>query len=200
MSNRETPTINAGSMADIAFLLLIFFLVTTTLDAEVGIPKMLSDKTEPHITDVNERNVLEIEINANNEIQLEGSEIVPLEKLKQHIVNFIDNGATTDQNGNTCTWCNGKKDSQSSDHPAKAIVVLESSRNTSYKTYIAIHNEINTAYIDLRNDLATSLYGTSFEALVKNYKKDKTNTSLKAKIDTIKEKYPIHISDKEPIK
>ena len=200
MSNRENTPINAGSMADIAFLLLIFFLVTTTLDSEVGIPKMLSDKTERPIVDVNERNVLEIEINANNQIQLEGSEIVPLENLKEHIINFIDNGATTDQNGDLCTWCNGKKDSQSSDHPAKALIALVSSRNTSYQTYIAVHNEINTAYVDLRNNLATSLYGTSFEELTKNYKKNKTNTSLKAKIDTIKEKYPVHISDKEPIK
>ena len=162
MSNRETPEINAGSMADIAFLLLIFFLVTTTLDTEVGIPKMLSDKIEPPKVELNERNVLEISINANNEIQLESSEIVPLESLKQHIIDFIDNGATTDQNGNTCTWCTGKKDSQSSDHPAKAVVALESSRKTSYATYIATHNEINSAYVELRNNLANSLYGKSY--------------------------------------
>lgn len=200
MSNRETPTINAGSMADIAFLLLIFFLVTTTLDADVGIPKMLSDKTRAGRVDVNERNVLEIAINAHNEIQLEGAQAVLLEDLKQHIVDFIDNGASTDQNGNTCTWCNGNKESTSSDHPAKAVVVLESSRNSSYATYIAAHNEINSAYAKLRNDLANSLYGKSYHTLIKAFEKDKKNQILKAKIDNIKEKYPIHISDKEPIK
>ena len=200
MSNRETPEINAGSMADIAFLLLIFFLVTTTLDTEEGIPKMLSDKKSSQPITINERNVLEITINATNEIQLENLQIIPLENLKQHIIDFIDNGASTDQNGTTCTWCSGKKESTSSDHPAKAIVALESSRNSSYATYLAAHNEINSTYLELRDNLANSLYGKSYQGLLKDLKKDKKNRVLKTKIDNIKEKYPILISEKDPIK
>jgi len=200
MSNRNTPEINAGSMADIAFLLLIFFLVTTTLDTEVGIPKMLSEEIITPKTPVNERNVFEIAINATNEIQLENSKIVTIDELKQNIINFIDNGGATDENGKACDWCKGEKNSASSDHPTKAVVALQSSRNTSYNTYISVHNEINTAYADLRNDLANSLYGTSYSELVENYKKEKSNAALKNKIETIKEKYPILISDKEPSK
>ncbi len=199
MSNRNTPEINAGSMADIAFLLLIFFLVTTTLDSEIGIQKMLS-KEDTGISEVNDKNVLEITLNADNEIQLEGEQIVPLKALKQFVIDFIDNGASTDQNGNSCDWCNGKKDVNSSDHPAKAVVALESSRSTSYGIYIATHNEINNAYAELRSKLAVSLYGMTYRELIADYKKDKKNTVLKTKIENIHTKYPVLIFDNEPIK
>ncbi len=200
MSNRNTPEINAGSMADIAFLLLIFFLVTTTLDSEIGIQKMLSNKETPPRQPVNERNVLEIAINANNEIQLEGSKIIPIENLKQFVVDFIDNGAKVDLNGSPCGWCNGKKDITSSDHPSKAVVALESSRSTSYGTYIAAHDEINSAYAELRNKLAMSLYGNSYEELLAAQKNDKNNHVLTAQIDDVKKKYPVLIFDQEAIK
>ncbi len=200
MSNRNTPTINAGSMADIAFLLLIFFLVTTTLDSDIGIQKKMSKKTNTPIKPINERNVLEITINANNEIQLEGDRIIALEELKQYAIEFIDNGASTDVNGNPCDWCNGKKDKTSSDHPTKAVIALESSRSASYSTYIATHNEINNAYADLRSKLSLSEHGITYKELIAAYKQDKDNTSIKAKIEAIKAKYPALIFDTEPIK
>jgi len=200
MNTRNTPQINAGSMADIAFLLLIFFLVTTTLDSEIGIQKMLSNKNTSIKPPINERNVLEIVINSSNEIQLEGSSIIQLENLKQFVVDFIDNGAKTDLNGSPCDWCNGKKDVMSSDHPSRAVVALESSRNTSYGTYIAAHNEINSAYTELRNKLAISLYGNSYEELLAAQKIDKKNNILAAQIDDVKKKYPVLIFDQEAIK
>jgi len=200
MSNRNTPTINAGSMADIAFLLLIFFLVTTTLDDDIGIQKMLSKKETKNKKPVKEKNVLEIAINTNNEIQLEGARIVPINELKQFIIDFIDNGAATDAKGNPCDWCNGRKDFASSDHPAKAVIALESSRSSSYGTYIATHNEINEAYAELRSKLAFSQYGITYKQLLAAYKKDKKNGTLKAKMDDIHKKYPVLIFDKEPIK
>jgi len=199
MSNRETPQINAGSMADIAFLLLIFFLVTTTLNADIGIFKKLPAKTHIDRIDVNEKNVLEIRINANNEIQVEGSEIVDAENIKQIVVDFIDNGGGKDVNGNGCDWCNGIKDITSSDHPTKAIISLQSSRDTSYGTYITLQNEINSAYNELRNGLSNSLYGVSFNTMLANLKKNKNNTLLKKRIDVIKQKYPLLISELEPV-
>ena len=173
MGNRETPQINAGSMADIAFLLLIFFLVTTTLNADIGIFKKLSVKTPPPPIDVNQKNVLEISINTTNEIQIESSEIVVVENIKQKVIDFIDNGAGKDINGSVCDWCNGIKDITSSDHPTKAIVTLQSSRNTSYGTYITVQNEINSAYNELRNRLSISLYGISFNTMLVDLKKNK---------------------------
>lgn len=199
MSERNSPEINAGSMADIAFLLLIFFLVTTTLDTELGIVKRLPEKTSEIAIEVNEKNVLEININSTNEILIEGKHIVEIEGVKQLIVDFIDNGAGTGVEGNKCSWCNGKKDIQSSDHPDKAVIKLQSSRNASYASYIAIQNEIIGAYSDLRNKLSQSLYDKSFDTMLKNFKKDKNNKALQSKIKFIKAKYPQHILEEVPI-
>ncbi len=201
MAQRETPKINAGSMADIAFLLLIFFLVTTTMDIDLGIIKRLPEKNT-HISKIKvlEKNVLEININSTNEILIEGEQSVQIENLKQLIIDFIDNGAGSDLEGNKCTWCNGKKDIESSDHPAKAIIKLQSNRNTSYASYLTIQNEIIGAYSELRNELSLSLYNKPFESMLTSLKKDKNNNDLLLKIKLIKAKYPQHIVEEEPIK
>ena len=196
MAQRGLPEINAGSMADIAFLLLIFFLVTTTLNTEIGIFKMLPKKDITNLkVDVSERNVLEINLNSTNEILIEGSQLVLINDIRQVIIDFIDNGGGTDLEGNECSWCLGNKNEQSSDHPAKAIIKIESNRNASYASYIAVQNEILGAYSELRNRLAQSLYGTSFTNMVSDYKKDKNNTELYSKIELIRKKYPQHISE-----
>ncbi len=199
MSDRNTPEVNAGSMADIAFLLLIFFLVTTTLDTDTGIYKRLPEKntSEPKV-DVKEKNIFEIHINSNDEIQIEGTQIIKIEELKPLLINFIDNGADKNAKGEKCTWCNGKKDVNSSDHPEKAIISFQSNRSTSYAAYIAVQNEILSAYSSLRNDLSKSLYGTSLDKLTSDYKKDKSNIELSQKIKTIKTKYPQLIFEQEP--
>ncbi len=200
MAQRETPEINAGSMADIAFLLLIFFLVTTTMDTDIGIIKRLPEKNihSPEIN-VHEKNVFEIHINSANELLIEGEQTVQIETIRQLIIDFIDNGAGIDVEGNECTWCNGKKDITSSDHPAKAIIKLQSTRNTSYASYIAVQNEIIGAYSELRNNLALSLYNMSFETMLTAFKKDKNNKNLHSKIKFIKAKYPQHILEVEPL-
>ena len=66
MSKRDLPEINAGSMADIAFLLLIFFLVTTTMDVDSGILRKIPEKQELPQADIYARNILEVRINKNN--------------------------------------------------------------------------------------------------------------------------------------
>jgi len=200
MAQRKTLEINAGSMADIAFLLLLFFLVTSTMNSDVGILKRLPDKKNNiHIVDVNKRNVLSIQINANNEILLNNTKDVLLKDIRQAIINFIDNGAGKDAESNICTWCNGDKNILSSEHPTKAIIQLESNRNTSYKTYIAVQNEIMGAYNELRNRLSISLYGKRFEDLLRISKHNKKDTALHLKIKNIKAKYPQLIFEKEPI-
>ena len=90
---RPTPEINAGSMADIAFLLLIFFLVTTTMDSDLGIARLLppiQDTPEQSTVDVNKRNVLVININYRNEMQV-GGEVMPIGQLKDAVKEFIIN-------------------------------------------------------------------------------------------------------------
>jgi biopolymer transport protein ExbD/TolR len=212
MAKRELPEINAGSMADIAFLLLIFFLVTTTMDVDTGISRKLPEKQpedmEPPI--LKEKNVFVVTVNRNNDILVEGETFMTIDKIRAEAMKFIDNGGglgnpMKDANGNElppaeCDWCEGAKDPASSDHPNKAIISLESDRGTSYGTYIAVQNELVGAYTDLRNRLSEKLYGVSYTKLLKDAKNNLSNESLKVKIKNIKSKYPQIISEAEPTK
>lgn len=201
MSERNNTEINAGSMADIAFLLLIFFLVTTTLDTEIGIYKRLPEKqNNPDRIDVKEKNVLDISVNANDKILIEGNQIVDIESLKQIVIDFIDNGAGTNVKGEKCTWCNGKKDPSSSDHPEKALINLHTKRSTSYATYVSVQNEILGAYAELRNNLSKSLYNKTFNQLVDELKNNKSNADLASKVEFIKSKYPQLLIEETPEK
>ncbi len=123
-----------------------------------------------------------------------------IEDLREAAKEFIDNGGGKDENGEECTWCEGKKDPASSDHPKKAIISLQSDRGTSYGTYIAVQNELVGAYTDLRNRLSEKLYGISYTQLLKDKKNNPKNQAIKDKIDNIKKKYPQIISEAEPTK
>jgi biopolymer transport protein ExbD len=204
MARRETPEINAGSMADIAFLLLIFFLVTTTMDVDSGISKKLSEKPPKDYVPpvIKERNIFEVNINRNNELLVEG-ENMQLVDLKAATLKFIDNGGGEGKivdgvsTGN-CDYCKGDKSPASSDHPNKAIISVMSDRGTEYGMYIKVQNELLRAYTELRNRLALDTYNTSYDELEKAYKKDLNNEKLKEKVNFIKTSYPQIISDAEP--
>ncbi|OAD45751.1 ExbD/TolR family protein [Polaribacter atrinae] len=198
MSRKESPEINAGSMADIAFLLLIFFLVTTTMSVDAGISRKIPQKQEnPTDIDINERNILEVNINKNNELFVDGKTI-QLNELKQIAINFIDNGGGLDINKQNCDWRNGNKISSSSDHPTKAIIAIKTDRLTTYETYISTLDILNSAYTHLRNKLAVKLYNQNYVSLVDAYKKSNhRDKSIQEKIKLIREKYPLLLSDTE---
>lgn len=204
MARRENSEINAGSMADIAFLLLIFFLVTTTMDVDSGISRKLPEKTEdtPQII-IKEKNVLDITVNRNNQLLVE-NELVEVTDIRQLAIDFIDNGgglstSIDDKPAQPCDYCKGAKDPASSDHPTKAVISLQSDRGTTYGMYVSIQNEIEAAYNELRNRLSLELYQRSYKDLLKDYK-DSPTESLKEKIDNLKGSYPQIISEPEPIK
>lgn len=204
MARRENPEINAGSMADIAFLLLIFFLVTTTMNVDSGISKKLSEKPPPDYVPpiIKEKNIFEVNINRNNELLVEDARM-EIKELKEAAKAFIDNGGGEGkvENGvatGPCTYCKGEKSESSSDHPNKAIISVQSDRGTDYGTYLKVQNELLKAYTELRNSLATERYGTSFDELEEAYKKARTDESLKKKVEDIKLAYPQIISDAEP--
>jgi len=204
MARRENPEINAGSMADIAFLLLIFFLVTTTMNVDSGISKKLSEKPPPDYVPpiIKEKNIFEVNINRNNELLVEDARM-EIKELKEAAKAFIDNGGGEGkvENGvatGPCTYCKGEKSESSSDHPNKAIISVQSDRGTDYGTYLKVQNELLKAYTELRNRLATERYGTSFDELEEAYKKARTDESLKKKVEDIKLAYPQIISDAEP--
>ncbi len=206
MARRELPEINAGSMADIAFLLLIFFLVTTTMDVDTGISRKLPEKQDPDIKPpiLKEKNVFIITVNRNNDILVEGEIFMTIDKVREEAINFIDNGGglgnpIDDAEPAECDWCEGAKDPASSDHPNKAVISLESDRGTSYGTYIAVQNELVGAYTVLRNRLSEKLYNMSYTQMLKD-NKNHPSERLKNQITNIKKKYPQIISEAEPTK
>lgn len=198
MSRKESPEINAGSMADIAFLLLIFFLVTTTMDVESGIQRKIPEKQEDNSSiDIKERNILEVNINFKNELFVEGN-IVQLADLKQIAINFIDNAGGLGTTNTPCDYCEGSKNPLSSDHPTKAVISIQTDRNTNYEAYIATLDVLNSAYTHLRNKLSIKLYQQNYESLLDEFEKtNNTNQILLEKIKLIRAKYPLLLSDAE---
>lgn len=197
MSRKQLPEINAGSMADIAFLLLIFFLVTTTLQVDAGIARKIPKQQETPPINLNERNILEVNLNKNNELFVDGK-IIKLSELKQIAINFIDNGGGLDINKKTCDWCEGKQDKTSSDHPSKAIISIQTDRLTNYETYISTLDVINSAYTHLRNKLSVKLYHQNYESLLDELNlSNNNNLEVQEKIKSIREKYPLLLSDAE---
>ena len=201
MARRDVPEINAGSMADIAFLLLIFFLVATTMEVDGGIARKLPQKqppNQPPPPKLKEKNVLQIAINRNDQLLVEGTQRVDVKEIKQIAIDFIDNGGGEGNKGvGKCDYCKGKKLPTSSDHPNKAVISLKSDRGTSYGAFVAIHDQLGQAYMELRNRVCKERYGVSFESLLKQQKSDKSQ-KLKDKIKKIKELYPEIISEVEP--
>jgi biopolymer transport protein ExbD len=190
------PEVNAGSMADIAFLLLIFFLVTTTIETDAGLDRMLPP-IEPPETDViiKQKNIFQVSINKNNQL-LADEELTDLKDLRTKAMAFLDN------NGDgSCTFCKGKKDSDSSDNPTKAIISLKNDRETKYSTYITVQNELVGAYNDLRNREAMRLYNRPFVDLEADYLNPETDDDLKDelkdKVKRIQEMFPQKLSEAE---
>jgi len=212
MARRENPEINAGSMADIAFLLLIFFLVTTTMNVDSGISKKLSEKPPPDYVPpiIKEKNIFEVNINRNNELLVEGDRM-EIKELKQAAKKFIDNGGGIGKPGEDgtpgkpCDYCQGERSDTSSDHPNKAIISVQSDRGTEYGTYIQVQNELLRAYTELRNRLSKQRYGMSFDELEEAFKDAKKSADLKDRVEELRKKvedikiaYPQIISDAEP--
>jgi hypothetical protein len=201
MARREAPEVNAGSMADIAFLLLIFFLVTTTIETDSGIsrklPEWQPEEQDPPI--IKERNIFQVLVNSNNELLVE-DEDMEIGELRQAAVEFLDNGGGTGDEA--CDFCQGAGDPDSSVNPQKAIISLVNNRGTEYGTYIAVQNELVAAYNQLRDREAQRLFGTSFTAMEAKYNDSRTSEgakeTLKERIELIKDMIPQKLSEAEP--
>lgn len=187
---------NAGSMADIAFLLLIFFLVTTTIETDAGLDRMLPP-IEPPDTDVviKQKNIFTVNINKNGQLLVE-EELMDLKNLREAAMAFLDNGGD-----GTCNYCKGRRDESSSDNPTKAIISLKNDRETKYGTYITVQNEIVGAYNDLRNREAQRLFGSDFTEMEARYLNPETpqeiRDELKDKVQKVQDLFPQKFSEAE---
>ena len=173
MAKRKLQEINAGSMADIAFLLLIFFLVTTTMESNYGIRRKLpppEDKNQPPPPVIKKKNVLEIVINGNDKMLIE-EEPADVKDVRKIAIDFITN--------------NGK-DPKSSDNPQKAVISIKHTRETSYKMYISVYNELIAAYNNIRDRYAKQKYGKPFDKLTEEEQK------------VVKDAYPQKIAESTP--
>ena len=205
MAKRSAPEVNAGSMADIAFLLLIFFLVTTTIETDSGINRKLppmEDIEDPPI--IKQKNIFTVVVNKYNQLLVE-EELTSIEDLRSLAVEFLDNGGGEGEDA--CNFCQGPGDPKSSDNPVKAIISLKNDRETSYKVYISIQNELVAAYNDLRDREFMRLNpndGLTFVEASKMYSDPRTSPdqkkSLKPKLNLVKEMFPQKLSEAEPSK
>ena len=160
---------------------------------------------EPPKVTIKQKNVLDIIVSRSNLILVEGTMNVEVKDIRQIAMDFIDNGggfsapSADKPQGEACDYFQGAKDPESSDHPSKAIIQLQSSRGTSYGMYVSIQNEIEAAYNDLRNRMSLQKWNISYSDLLKDYK-DNGGDKLKERINLLKNSYPQIISEPEPIK
>jgi biopolymer transport protein ExbD len=171
--DRMSNEINAGSMADIAFLLLIFFLVTTTIVEDKGITVKLppwSDE-EPDITKLKKRNVFSVLVNAQDQLLVRG-EPADVDQLRERAKIFISNPYNAED---------------MAEKPTKAIISLKNDRGTSYEAYLRVYNELKAAYSELWDDLSKKKYG-------RPYSDDMPFAYKKA----IRDEIPFVLSEAEP--
>ena len=205
MAKRSVPVVNAGSMADIAFLLLIFFLVTTTIETDSGLNRKLppiEEVIDPPI--IKERNIFTVVVNKNNQLLVE-EELKDISDVRTLAIEFLDNGGGAGED--SCDYCQGKKNPSSSDNPEKAIVSLKNDRETSYKVYIAVQNELVAAYNELRNReylRLNPMSGMNFVQANNRYADPRTSSDekekLKLQLNIVKSMYPQKLSEAEPNK
>ena len=191
MASREAPEINAGSMADIAFLLLIFFLVSTTMDTDSGIvrklPPMPEKEKQEDQVDVKERNIFVVLVNRNNQLLVEG-ELMNIRDLRSAAKEFVLN-TYDDPNLPAKEWIEVPIFGQV-EVTKKHVISLQNDRGTSYGMYIAVQNELAAAYNELRDELSMRKFGMKYSEL-----KGEDNEERR---DAIEDVYPMKISEAEP--
>jgi biopolymer transport protein ExbD len=183
---RMTPEINAGSMADIAFLLLIFFLVTTTMDVDTGLRRLLPppiDPSAPPPPPVKERNVLVVLIDQHDRLLVEG-ELISIRELREKTRTFIQN-PTNDINMPEKYMKNIENLGEI--EVSRYVISLQNDRGTSYEMFVAVQNELAAGINDVRNEMSRERFGIRFDQL--------TDQDL---IKAIRDAVPLSISEAEP--
>ena len=186
METRKNQEVNAGSMADIAFLLLIFFLVSTTMDADKGLGTILPPYQDEPIDNKpkNERNVFEILVNANNKVMVEKKEMDIshlTDATKEFIINPYNNPDLSDKETKRIKFFGTIEVS-------KGIISLQTANETEYQTYLMVQNEIVRAFNEMREVIAKKQFGKPYSKLKEDEKR------------AVRTACPKIISEAEPVK
>jgi len=185
MARRASPEINAGTMADIAFLLLIFFLVTTTMDVDSGITRRLPPPIEtPDDIKVRERNVLNVLVNKDDRLLVDGK-VGDIRTLKEVAKRFMT--PVFPDNPNFPETEIKSIELLGDIHTSKGVISLKNDRGTSYNMYIKVQNELARAFNELKDELAMQRFGVRF-----------TNLVNEGQIKAVNEAVPVRISEAEP--
>ena len=186
MAKRAIPEINAGSMADIAFLLLIFFLVTTTMDVDSGITRKLPPPVldEDVNIDVKDRNVLKVLINSHDRLLIDGKP-GDVSQLKQIAINFMSIHPGDDSYPEFEPRLIEELGMER--NMSKGIISLKNDRGTSYDMYITVQNELASAFSTMKDELSLELFGLKYDQLIDDNKIKGINKAL-----------PVRISEAEP--
>ncbi len=165
MSKRKTPGLNTGAMSDISFLLLTFFLLTSSINTEQGIPRKLpppkAEDAQDKKVDINKRNVLNVLVNFRDEISVNG-DVIMIGELKARAKEFFAN-PTNDPSL-------PEKQSKAIDGigdfaVSKGVVSLTNDQGTSYNMYVQVQNELQRAVNELRDETALEYFGKKYDGL-----------------------------------
>ncbi|GMQ30322.1 biopolymer transporter ExbD [Algoriphagus confluentis] len=201
---RMSQEVNSGSMADIAFLLLIFFLVTTTIASDKGILNILPPKLDPNVPppDIkkNERNIFNILVNANDDLLVEGEYRRRAEGLDKDIKEFVLNFGAPNEDAvalfnslPASLQAQALRRPESSDHPGEAVVSIKTNRGTSYDVFLEVFDLAKKAYFEIYGE-RVGLTADEYRALTGD---DEASRALQ---DRGKAGIPMAISIAEPDK
>ena len=190
--NKKAPEINASSQADIAFTVLIFFLVVSTMDIDTGIVRVLPPMADPNVKQedikVKERNLLLVFVSGSGNI-MAGGKVISLnalkDKAKEFILNPLDDKDLPEKKATEIEMPDGSKWS----YPvSEGVISLQNTRDTSYQVYIQVQNELTRAFNEVRDEVAMSKFGKKFADLDEAERK------------VITKAIPMKISEAEPRK
>ena len=186
---RDVPEINSSSTADMAFILLLFFLLTTSMDTDRGLARRLPEPPQENHkkedVDIKERNILQVFVNFQDQLMV-GDSYLSVEQLrdkaKEFIANPNDDPKLPEKVAEEVPFFGTQRITKNH------VISLRCDRGTSYKTYIAVQNELVAAYNELRDELAEQKWQTNYASLSEEQQ------------EAIRKIYPQVISEAEPKK
>jgi biopolymer transport protein ExbD len=165
MASKKTPEINGGSMADISFLMLIFFLMVTTMDKEEGLsrrlPPMPAADQKVEDQKVNRRNIIQVKINSSDRL-FAGNEMMDVSQLKDKIKEFLSNPL---DDPNLPEKEAVEIEGLGTVMKSKGVISLQNDRGTTYSKYIEVQNELIKAVNELRDDFSMQQFGKTYAKL-----------------------------------